>query len=57
MPDKLILTEIDHDFAGDTRFPPWDRSRFREAGRETSHAAAPLDCRIDFVSYRRTGRG
>lgn len=31
--DRLLLTEIDHDFAGDTRFPPWRREDFVETSR------------------------
>jgi dihydrofolate reductase len=34
--DRLVLTEIDHDFAGDTRFPDWPRERFVEV-RRTPH--------------------
>ena len=32
--DALVLTEIDAEFAGDTFFPAWDRSKFRLASRE-----------------------
>ncbi|UUX97677.1 dihydrofolate reductase [Aquabacterium sp. J223] len=47
---RLVLTEIDHDFDGDVRFPAWDRARFVEAGRETH--ASPEGWRYDFVDYR-----
>ena len=32
----MLLTEIDRDFDGDTRFPPWPREDFVEASR-TQH--------------------
>jgi dihydrofolate reductase len=61
--DDLYLTEIDADVEGDTHFPSWDRSKFREASRESHEAllavnsepsatdAAPT--RFDFVHYVR----
>lgn len=51
--DELVLTEIERDFDGDARFPAWDRSRFREAGREARHAGPPIDFDYAFVTYRR----
>jgi dihydrofolate reductase len=45
----LVLTEIQRDFPGDTWFPPYDRTRWREAQRE-AHAAAD-GMRFDFVLY------
>lgn len=51
--DELVLTEIDHDFAGDTVFPPWERSAFEEVSREPLRAAAPNDFELHFVTYRR----
>jgi dihydrofolate reductase len=32
--DLLYLTELDRDFAGDARFPDFNRARWRETGRE-----------------------
>lgn len=32
--DELVLTEVDLDVAGDTFFPPWERTAFEEASRE-----------------------
>lgn len=55
--DELVLTEIDHDYAGDTVFPAWDRSAFVEASRERVQAAAPNDFALDFVTYRRSRPG
>ena len=49
--DGLVVTEIHKDFAGDTWFPPYDRTRWREAQRE-AHTAAD-GTRFDFVRYER----
>jgi dihydrofolate reductase len=51
--DELVLTEIDRDFDGDTRFPAWDRSLFREVRREAHHAGPPNDFDYAFVTYQR----
>lgn len=51
--DELLLTEIARDFAGDTRFPDFDRSRFVEVARETRRAAPPNDFDFAWVTYRR----
>ncbi|MGQ0511805.1 MAG: dihydrofolate reductase [Betaproteobacteria bacterium] len=47
----LVLTEIQRDYAGDTRFPDWDRAPWRETQREPQAAADGL--RFDFVRYER----
>jgi dihydrofolate reductase len=47
----LVLTEIHRDYQGDTLFPQWDRSQWRETQRET-HAAAD-GTRFDYVLYER----
>ena len=52
--DELVLTEIDRDFEGDSRFPAWPREHFVETGRERHHADAPNDFDFAFVTYRRT---
>ena len=31
--EELVMTEIGQDYAGDTRFPAWDRNLFRETRR------------------------
>jgi dihydrofolate reductase len=49
--DGLVLTEIARDYAGDTWFPAWDRSRWRESQRE-AHTAGD-GTRFDFVLYER----
>jgi dihydrofolate reductase len=51
--DELVLTEIERDFDGDTRFPAWDRNAFRELSREAHHAGPPNDFDYAFVTYRR----
>ena len=45
----LVLTEIHHDFPGDTWFPEYDRSKWRETQREAHTAADGM--RFDFVLY------
>src|SRR5262245_17558560 len=49
----MVLTEIKRDYEGDTRFPDWDRSQWRESQRE-GHAAAD-GTPFDFVLYERKG--
>jgi len=49
--DGLLLTEIQRDFDGDTRFPEYDRARWRQAERERHVAADGM--RFDFVRYVR----
>jgi dihydrofolate reductase len=45
----LVLTEIHREFPGDTWFPEYDRSRWRETQREAHTAADGM--RFDFVLY------
>lgn len=52
--DALHLTEIDRDFAGDTTFPAFDRTAWREAARETHRAPEGFD--YAFVTYERAPR-
>jgi dihydrofolate reductase len=47
----LIMTEIKQDFAGDARFPDYDRSRWQEKQREAHTAANGM--RFDFVQYEK----
>jgi dihydrofolate reductase len=49
--DRLLMTEIHRDYQGDTWFPPYDRSRWREAQRE-AHTGAD-GTKFDFVLYER----
>ena len=48
----LVLTEIKRDYEGDTWFPAFDRSQWRETQRE-AHTAAADGMRFDFVLYER----
>lgn len=47
----LVLTEIERDFVGDTRFPAWIRKEWRETQREAHTALDGM--RFDFVLYER----
>ena len=49
--DGLVLTEIHKDYSGDTWFPDYDRSRWRESQRER-HVAAD-GTKFDFVLYEK----
>jgi dihydrofolate reductase len=49
--DGLVLTEIGRDYPGDTWFPSYDRSRWKEAQRERHEAADGT--KFDFVRYER----
>ena len=49
--DRLQLTEIATDFAGDAHFPDWNRAAWREAARATHRAEAGFD--YAFVTYER----
>lgn len=53
--DRLLLTEIDRDFAGDTRFPPWRREDFVEASR--THHDSGQGFRYQRADYRRKRSG
>jgi dihydrofolate reductase len=49
--DGLVMTEIDGDYEGDTRFPAWDRKGWRIAQKETH--ASQEGVRFDFVLYEK----
>ena len=49
--DGLVLTEIDRDYDGDTRFPAWDRRAWRATQKETHTSADGV--RFEFVLYER----
>ncbi|MBS0368656.1 MAG: dihydrofolate reductase [Proteobacteria bacterium] len=49
--DRLLLTEIERDYAGDAFFPDFDRSVWREASREPRVAESGLP--FAFVTYER----
>jgi len=48
----LVITEIHKDYPGDTWFPDYDRSRWKETRRE-AHIAGD-GTRFDFVRYEPT---
>ena len=47
--DELVLTEVDADLAGDTFFPPFDRSRYAVSSRDPRRAADGTA--YSFVTY------
>jgi len=49
--DGLVLTEIDQDYQGDTRFPDWDRKAWRVSQKETHTSAAGV--RFSFLLYEK----
>jgi dihydrofolate reductase len=49
--DGLVLTEIDRDYAGDTRFPAWDRKAWKATQREAHTSKEGV--RFEFVLYER----
>ena len=48
--DGLVLTEIQQDFEGDTRFPAWDRGAWRASQREDAHLGRR--CALRFRAVR-----
>jgi dihydrofolate reductase len=50
---KMIVTEIDADFDGNTRFPAPEPAHWREVSRETHRAAPPNAFDFAFVTYER----
>lgn len=51
--EMIYLTEIERDFAGDTIFPDFDRSRWRVISREPPVLDAAGGFTYSFVEYRR----
>jgi dihydrofolate reductase len=49
---RMVLTEIDTELAGDTYFPAWDSTQWKEVARQAGPAEAAL--RFSFVDYCRT---
>ena len=49
--DRLLLTEIDRDYAGDAYFPEFDRSRWQQTARDTRSSESGLA--FAFVTYER----
>jgi dihydrofolate reductase len=53
MAHKLLVTEIDADFEGDTSFPAPDPAIWEEVSREKHRANPPAGFDYAFVAYRR----
>jgi len=51
--DRLYLTEVDIEAAGDAWFPEYDRSAFREVSRESLRSEKGDALAFDFVVYER----
>ena len=51
--DRILLTEIDADFSGDTLFPAVDLSQWREVRRERHPPADDRVFEFSFVDYER----
>jgi dihydrofolate reductase len=51
--DRVIVTEIDADFTGDTTFPALAPDEWREVSREPMEGATTRGFAVDFVDYRR----
>lgn len=51
--NKLYITEIQQDFDGDTYFPEFDKTKWRETAREERHQDAPQPLDYHFVTYLR----
>ena len=49
--DGMVMTEIERDYAGDTRFPAWDRRAWRESQRETHTSRDGV--RFSFVLFEK----
>ena len=52
---RLIVTEIDADFEGDTHWPAPDPAQWREDAREHLPPTAERHFALDFVTYLRRG--
>ena len=51
--DRLELTDVDVAIDGDTYFPEFERSAWREVSRESRSTESPERLRYDFVTYER----
>ena len=54
--DKLYITEIQREVAGDAWFPEFDRSEWREVSREIHRQEMPEPLEYHFVEYRRSNQ-
>lgn len=51
--DRLYITEVHRDYAGDTLFPPICRAEWREVQREDFERGEQFDAPFSFVDYER----
>ncbi len=51
--DRLYLTEVEHDYEGDTVFPEWDRGEWTETARERHECGKTFPYPFAFIDYRR----
>lgn len=51
--NKLYITEIQQDIDGDTYFPEFDKTKWRETAREKHHQDVPQPLDYHFVTYQR----
>jgi dihydrofolate reductase len=51
--NKLYITEIQQEIDGDTYFPEFDKTKWRETAREKRHQDAPQSLSYHFVTYQR----
>lgn len=51
--DRMYVTEVHAEVSGDTFFPAFDRSAFREVARESCHAEPPNEYDYSMVVYER----
>ena len=51
--DRLLITEIDHDFEGDTHFPAPNPALWRESARDHHAPASDRPFAVDYVEYLR----
>ena len=51
--ERMHMTEVHGEFAGDARFPDYERSAWREVAREAGRTDATPMLAYDFVTYVR----
>jgi len=52
---RLVITEIDADFEGDTYWPSIDKAQWQETSREHQPPSGQRAFALDFVTYERRG--
>lgn len=53
MANRLYITEIDHNYEGDTHFPEIDKSIWKEQSRKSFERGEKYEYPFDFVIYER----